>query len=251
ARYLITWPDGVIKNQWLQVTVKADASTGLTSPDVFYFGNMVGETGDRPGYAVVNSLDLVKVRRRLRGRTAGLAEPCDFNRDGRVNVLDLVIARTRSSRIPLRLLTAPYVDTVPPSVSIATPSDGSAVVGQVTVTASASDNVGLAGVQFLLDGAVFGPEDTAEPYTVDWDTTTAGDGAHQLMAIALDEAGNLGVSSSINVTVSNADTAPPSVTLTAPASGATVGALVTLSADASDNVGVSGVQFLVDGAAVG
>lgn len=47
------------------------------------------------------------------------------------------------------------------------------------------------------------------------------------------------------------DTTPPSVQLTAPAAGATVSGVVTLSADASDNVAVSKVDFLVDGAVVG
>jgi hypothetical protein len=48
------------------------------------------------------------------------------------------------------------------------------------------------------------------------------------------------------------DTIPPAVSLTAPAAGATVsGAAVTLSATASDNVGVVGVQFKLDGANLG
>ena len=50
----------------------------------------------------------------------------------------------------------------------------------------------------------------------------------------------------VSVTVSNADTTPPSVSLTAPAL-ATVSGSVTVSANASDNVGVVGVQFLLDG----
>ena len=43
----------------------------------------------------------------------------------------------------------------------------------VTVTADASDNVGVAGVQFLVDGVDAGPEDTAAPYALAWDTRTA------------------------------------------------------------------------------
>ena len=48
-----------------------------------------------------------------------------------------------------------------------------------------------------------------------------------------------------------ADTTPPTVSMTAPAAGATVSGTVALSANASDNVGVVGVQFLVNGAATG
>ncbi|MGH8512296.1 MAG: right-handed parallel beta-helix repeat-containing protein, partial [Gammaproteobacteria bacterium] len=48
------------------------------------------------------------------------------------------------------------------------------------------------------------------------------------------------------------DTTPPTVSLTAPASGATVsGTAVTVSADAADNAGVAGVQFKLDGANYG
>ena len=41
------------------------------------------------------------------------------------------------------------------------------------LTARASDNVGVAGVQFRLDGANLGAEDTAAPYSVTWDSTSA------------------------------------------------------------------------------
>ena len=39
----ITWADGSIKNQWLQITIKATVNSGLASADVFYFGNQVGD----------------------------------------------------------------------------------------------------------------------------------------------------------------------------------------------------------------
>src|SRR5262249_40675925 len=47
------------------------------------------------------------------------------------------------------------------------------------------------------------------------------------------------------------DTTPPTVTLTAPAAGATVSGTITVSAGAADNVGVAGGQVLVDGAGAG
>src|SRR5205085_479041 len=47
-RVEFTWPDNAIKNTWLQVTVKADAATGLSAPDIFYFGNQIGDTGNDP-----------------------------------------------------------------------------------------------------------------------------------------------------------------------------------------------------------
>src|SRR5256885_14915814 len=49
ARITLTWPDGTLVNQWVQVTVKGNANTGLIAPDVFYFGNLVGDVGDNNG----------------------------------------------------------------------------------------------------------------------------------------------------------------------------------------------------------
>jgi hypothetical protein len=146
-------------------------------------------------------------------------------------------------------------DHTPPTVAITSPASGSTVSGAVAVTAAASDNVGVAGVQFRLDGDPFGVEDTTAPYSVAWDTTTAANGSsHTLSASARDAAGNTTTSASISVTVSNgppSDTTPPTVALTAPSSGTTVSGVVTVSASASDDVGVAGVQFQLDGANLG
>src|SRR2546422_11773912 len=87
------------------------------------------------------------------------------------------------------------------------PISGATVSGTITVSATASDNVGVAGVQFQLDGAPLGAEDTTAPYSVPWDTTTATPGTHTLRAIARDAANNTTTSSSVTVTVSN-DTTP-------------------------------------------
>ena len=64
-------------------------------------------------------------------------------------------------------------DTTPPTVSVTAPAAGATVSATTTVTATAADNVGVAGVQFLLDGANLGAEDTTAPYSVAWDTTHA------------------------------------------------------------------------------
>src|SRR2546425_6604985 len=87
-------------------------------------------------------------------------------------------------------------------------------------------------------------------YAIAWDTTTASNASHTLTAVARDAAGNTATGAAITVTVFN-DTTPPTVSLTAPAGGATVSGTTTISANASDNVGVVGVQFRLDGANVG
>src|SRR3989449_923931 len=148
----------------------------------------------------------------------------------------------------------PSSDTTPPTVSITAPASGSTVSGtSVTVSATASDNVGAAGVQFKLDGANLGTEDTSGPYSISWNTTTVSNGTHTLTAIARDAAGNQTTSAVVSVTVNNgvSDTTPPTVSVTAPATGSTVSATVTVSAAASDNIGVAGGQFKLDGANLG
>src|SRR5207244_3522517 len=145
-------------------------------------------------------------------------------------------------------------DTTAPTVSITSPTSGATVSGTVTVSAGASDNVEVAEVQFQLAGAHRVAEDTTAPYSVPWDTTTGTAGTHTLRAIARDGAGNTSVPFSISVTVSNGappDTTAPTVSITSPSSGATVSGSITVSASASDNVGVVGVQFQLDGAPLG
>jgi len=59
-------------------------------------------------------------------------------------------------------------------------------------------------VQFLLDGATLGTEDTTSPYAIVWNTTGASNSSHLLEAVARDAAGNTTRSAGVHVTVSNA-----------------------------------------------
>ncbi|TMK43228.1 MAG: hypothetical protein E6G55_12625, partial [Actinobacteria bacterium] len=240
--------------------------------------------------------------------------------------------------------TAPPPDTTPPMVSITAPAAGSTVAGTASVSASATDNVGVVGVQFKLDGANLGAEVLAAPYSLSWNTTGASNGSHTLTAVARDAAGNTATTAAVSVTVDNAppviasmsasgitassatiiwttdeasdsqveygtttaygsvtalnasfvtahaqalngllastvyhyrvksrdaagnlatsvdvtfttaappDTTPPTVSITAPAAGATVSGTITVSASATDNVGAVGVQFKLDGVNLG
>src|SRR5256712_3642085 len=237
--------------------------------------------------------------------------------------------------------TAAPPDTTPPAVSMTAPAAGATVSGTVTVSATATDNVGVVGVQFKVDGANLGAEVTAAPYSLLWNTTLVASGSHSLTAVARDAAGNTATSTAVAVPVDNAapllssvastnlsasaatitwatdeasdsqveygltsaygqvtalasalvsshsvglsglsastvyhyrvksrdaagnlavsadfmfttaappDTTPPTVAITAPAAGATVAGTITVSASATDNVGVVGVQFKLDGA---
>ena len=101
--------------------------------------------------------------------------------------------------------TANPPDTTPPTVSVTDPANGATVSGTtVTVSAAASDNVGVAGVQFRLDGSNLGIEDTTNPYSILWNSTTVLNGAHTISAIARDAAGNTTTANAVTVTVNNA-----------------------------------------------
>jgi lysophospholipase L1-like esterase len=79
----------------------------------------------------------------------------------------------------------------PPSISITSPASGATVQGTFEATASASDDLGLAGVQFFLDGLAVGTEDTSAPYAVAIDSYRFAERQHTLTAVARDSNGNV------------------------------------------------------------
>jgi hypothetical protein len=96
------------------------------------------------------------------------------------------------------------VDSVPPTVAMTAPATGSTVSGPaVTVSATASDNVAVASIQFLLDGSPLGAPITQAPYSMSWDSTTVSNGSHMLGARATDTSGNTATASAVTVMVSN------------------------------------------------
>ncbi len=100
-------------------------------------------------------------------------------------------------------------DTTPPNVSMTAPADGATVTGSVIVSATASDDVAVSGVQFQLDGASLGAEDTAPPYSISWNSAGTANGTHTLSARARDAAGNLTQATSLLVSVFNQTTTAP------------------------------------------
>ena len=135
-----------------------------------------------------------------------------------------------------------------PTVTLTAPTEGATVTGQVQLQANASDDHGVTQVDFRVDGTSIGTDTTA-PYSVAWDTTSVADGAHTVTAIATDTIGQT-ASDANGVTVDNLD-GPPTVTVTAPAEGATVAGQVQIQANASDDKGVTQVEFRVDGTSIG
>jgi hypothetical protein len=121
-RVTLVWADGAVRNQWLRVTVRAGERTRLVAPDVFYFGNLVGDTGDGAGdeTAAVTAMDAVLVRRAFSEGPVPLSSPFDLNRDGRVNRWDMLLVR-RGMADPSSQLAPP----VAPAAAAAAASDSS------------------------------------------------------------------------------------------------------------------------------
>ncbi len=92
-RIEIIWTDGAIRNTWLQVTMLANEATGLAMPDVFMFGNLLGETGSVTNLvALTNAQDAIAIWNQIQA-VVPITSPYDFNRDGQVTSADARIPR--------------------------------------------------------------------------------------------------------------------------------------------------------------
>jgi hypothetical protein len=136
-------------------------------------------------------------------------------------------------------------DTTAPTVSLTAPASNNIVSGIVAITASANDNVGVSKVEFYGNGVLLSASNVS-PYSYNWNTTSFTNGSYTLSAKAYDSSGNVGQSSNVSVTVNNPDSTAPSVSLTAPANSSIVSGTVSVAATASDNIGVSKVEFYVN-----
>ena len=127
----IVWDDRLIEKQWLQVTVNATGNTGLVEPDVFYFGNAVGEAGDWAINSIVNATDEIVARNFSHGPhdRATVEDPYDYNRDALVDGTDQIIARENQTNplTMLRLITVPGGGTVARQVSLTASADLEAI----------------------------------------------------------------------------------------------------------------------------
>ena len=123
------------------------------------------------------------------------------------------LSRTQKPKLSVSVDTD-STDTTVPAIGMTSPANNSTLTGTVNVSASASDNIGVAGVQFMLDGANLGGEVTSAPYSTSWNTTTVSNGSHIITAIARDAAGNKTSAAAYTVDINNAATSPPPPTST-------------------------------------
>ena len=198
------------------------------------------------GAALLSEL-VPSIDQRMAGRyfDDGAVKPAGLDLgEGRIDLYETL--RTHGNGNP----PPPPPDTTAPTVTLANPADGATITGTITLAASASDAVGVAGVQFTLDGAPVGAEFAVAPYEMFWNSATVANGTHVLSAVARDAAGNQRTAANVIVTLVN-DTTAPTVLLTSPEANTTVTGTIALAASAVDDVGVAGVQFTLDGANLG
>src|SRR2546426_1150851 len=142
-----------------------------------------------------------------------------------------------------RVVTATSIgtDTAPPTVAITTPTSSSTYstsTSPLALGGTASDNVGVTQVTWANSRGGSGTASGTTSWTASGIILQLG--TNVLTVTARDASGNT-ATASLTVTVS--DTTAPTVAITPPARRATVSGTITVSASATDNVGVVGVQF--------
>ncbi len=232
--------------QWSHVAVTYNASQAQNNRFTIYVNGVdVTNRTDVASTGTLSAINPVNIR-------IGSNQPFGEYLNGAIDEVRYYNRLLTASEIVTDMNTPIVIapDITSPVVSITAPAAGT-VSGTINVTANASDNTGVAGVQFLLDGVNLGAEDIAAPYSVAWNTLSAANGNYNLTAIARDAAGNTTTSAVVIVTVNNvADTQAPAVSITAPAAG-NVSGTINVIANASDNTGVAGVQFQLNGVNLG
>jgi hypothetical protein len=117
-RIELIWPAGAIRKTWLEVTVAASSHTHLAAPDVFYFGDAVGDSGlgDTSTQAIVDLVDEdgARTHPQYLFQNIPITNIYDFDRDGAVGANDQLIAHNNytSPSTALNYLSAPGVASV-------------------------------------------------------------------------------------------------------------------------------------------
>jgi hypothetical protein len=97
-RIKLSFANNAIQNAWLRVTILANASNGLASNDVFYFGNArfdVTPTSPFPNQQViVNAFDVNSIRARQGFNPGVISNIFDVDKNGLVNAFDTNAVRS-------------------------------------------------------------------------------------------------------------------------------------------------------------
>lgn len=89
-----------------------------------------------------------------------------------------------------------------PAIEIIEPTATTTGMGNISFTASSSDNVAVAGVSFYVGGSLVGSEDTAAPYGITVNTSSYSNGSTTFTAVARDSSNNQ-ATTSVTILISN------------------------------------------------
>lgn len=160
------------------VDVAASDNVGVASVSLTVDGVEMGSDTSAPYTFSMNTI----------GRPNGVCNIVATARDAAGNVSSATTAVTVNN----------LLDSAPPTVAITSPANGSAVSGNVSVSFSATDNLGVVRIELYLDGKLSTSSTTA-PFAMKLNTRKMSAGAHSLQAKAYDAVGNVGVSQAINI----------------------------------------------------
>jgi hypothetical protein len=208
------------------ITLSANASddTGVTMVEFYVDNALIQATGLTPYTATLNSTTVSNGNHRL------IAKAYDA-------------ANNVGSSAPVTFpVNNPIIDLAAPVVA----ASETGRMGAITLSAAATDNIGVTKVEFYVDGSLAGST-SAAPYSLAIDSTLLTNGSHSVMAKAYDAANNIGSSSAFAFTIENPDVSAP----VAQAGESGTSGIITLSAPAVDNIGVTKVEFYIDGALKG
>lgn len=251
-------PGVCITSTWLDDTYNTISGTSMATPHVTgAAGILIAFDGrDRNGDGTINKADADSVRQTLIDGALPQGHECGYvnERAGEGSTEPLLFVNAAALGGDGTCDAAGGGGDQPPTVTISAPGDGEAVSGSVEVAADATDDDGVVQVAFTYqtDGGSFpiGTDtDGSNGWSAAWDTTALGDGSYAVVATATDTADQTG-SDSVSVTVDNTDS-PPTVSVTHPGEGDAVEGVVVVTADATDDDGVTAVEFFVDGSPIG
>jgi hypothetical protein len=157
-RVTLSWANEVaIKNNWLQVTVKATGNTGLAENDVFYLGNQIADVEGNPGAGErvqVNSFDSsdIRLNQSVLPDSVGIGNIYDVDRSGSVNSFDTSDARFNQVIVGGLLMITIPANTLPQAASAALASSGQPQ--SLSVASSKYDNPMFSAISPLVASAM-------------------------------------------------------------------------------------------------
>jgi subtilisin family serine protease len=172
----ITSPSGGTVSGVVSVNVSASDNVGVARVELLVAGALLASDSSAPFSFAWDTSRVSDGPKTLQAKA--------YDASGNVASSTTVTVNVSNASIT----TTPSTDTTPPVVSIGSPANGARVAGNVTVSASASDNVSMAGLSLYIDGSLVASGNSAVGYR--WNSRKSGSGTHTIQAIGRDGAGN-------------------------------------------------------------